>query len=832
MMRWWWFGPAVDRAELDRELTAMAQTGLGGVEVAYVYPLSAESPAFLSTEFLADLRYAAERAQGLGLRFDLTLGSGWSFGGPHVTAEHAARRLHWERREIPGGSLRLSTAAPWPGDVLVAAYVGSGSLQETPDDFRLLAIEDAAIVVPVGVGPRVVLLAYAQLTGQNVKRAARGAEGPVFDHYSAVAAAQHLRHVGDRLLEAVPPALVGSVFCDSLEVYGSDWTPDLPAEFGRRRGYDLLPELHRLTSSTSESSRLRADYHQTLTELYEERFVAMCQRWAAARGVPFRIQGYGTPPAMISSYRHADLFEGEGWGWTELTQTRWASSAAHLYGRNVVSSETWTWVHSPSFRATPLDLQGEAHEHLLAGINQLIGHGWPYSPPDAPGLGWIFYASGALDDRNPWWPAMPALAQQLTRLCWLMQQGEPVNDVLLYVSSRDVFARMGTAVGGTLDAWREAVQVVGNDVVKTLRQGGWDYNLVDDDALAVLPADGSRPVVVAGATELPEATWAWLDRHAAAGGSVVTVRSSVEIAGARSAEATDLAAVLASCCPPDVRIDPAAGAIGTVHRRTADSDIYLVVNTGPVPQSFAWTPRSDRGSYEQWDVRSGQVSRSGGSTGGLDLTLHPYQATVIVLTDAPPMPAEGDAEDLGTRQLVLDGWQVQFAGCSAAQPVDLPHRWEDQTERLGYSGSATYRCSVDLPELGPTTRVVLDLGAGSPSAIDSSAEQGIRGHSYQVQLDPPVAVMAEIRVNGVDCGIVWAPPYTVEVSAATQRGTNQIEITVANTAANALATDEHVRTRAAMSEQRHGRRFRMQELDRAMFGVRSGLLTVPVLTIR
>ena len=93
---------------------------------------------------------------------------------------------------------------------------------------------------------------------------------------------------------------------------------------------------------------------------------------------------------MISSYRRADLFEGEGWGWTDLTQTRWASSAAHLYGRDVVSSETWTWVHSPSFRATPLDLKGEAHEHLLAGINQFIGHGWPYSPPErCPGLGLV-----------------------------------------------------------------------------------------------------------------------------------------------------------------------------------------------------------------------------------------------------------------------------------------------------------------------------------------------------------------------------------------------------------------------------------------------------------
>jgi hypothetical protein len=111
--------------------------------------------------------------------------------------------------------------------------------------------------------------------------------------------------------------------------------------------------LYLLMVDGSEAARLRGDYHRTLVELYEENFVAGCQHWATARRVPFRIQGYGTPPATISSYRFADLFEGEGWGWREITQTRWASSAAHLYRRSVASAEVWTWVHSPSFRATP-----------------------------------------------------------------------------------------------------------------------------------------------------------------------------------------------------------------------------------------------------------------------------------------------------------------------------------------------------------------------------------------------------------------------------------------------------------------------------------------------
>jgi hypothetical protein len=227
-MRWWWFGPSVTRPEIERELTAMANDGIGGVEVAYVYPLAPATTDFGSDSFLADLRFAAERSRALGLRFDLTLGSGWSFGGPHISTELAARQLHWERREIGSGPLEVPVVSPWPGDDLVAGYVGAGSLQEQPDSYQQLPVVDGRLMIAAETGSRVVLLAYPRLTGQNVKRAAAGAEGPVLDHYSAAAPEAHLHAVGDPMLNAVPAELVGSVFCDSLEVYGADWTPTLP----------------------------------------------------------------------------------------------------------------------------------------------------------------------------------------------------------------------------------------------------------------------------------------------------------------------------------------------------------------------------------------------------------------------------------------------------------------------------------------------------------------------------------------------------------------------------------------------------------------------------
>src|SRR3954451_7354920 len=123
MMRWWWFGPSIERDEIDRELTAMAAAGVGGAEVAFGYPMGPVTASFGSPELLELVGHAARTAQSLGLRFDVTLGSGWSYGGGHIGPEHAARRLHWDRREIGGTAYDVPVVEAWPGDEFVAAFV-------------------------------------------------------------------------------------------------------------------------------------------------------------------------------------------------------------------------------------------------------------------------------------------------------------------------------------------------------------------------------------------------------------------------------------------------------------------------------------------------------------------------------------------------------------------------------------------------------------------------------------------------------------------------------------------------------------------------------------
>lgn len=825
MMRWWWFGPEVERAELTHQLDAMRRGGIGGVEVAVVYPLSSSPNAYLSDAFLADLRFAAREADRLGLRFDLTVGSGWPYGGPHVTPDLASRGLHWDRHEIGIAATELPVPRTWPGDELVAAYVGQGASTERPSAWEMLPVEHGLIRVPEGRGPRFVLTAVSRITGQHVKRAAMGAEGAVLDHYSAAATARHVKAVCEPLLRAVPAELVGDVFCDSLEVYEADWTPDLLAQFQARRGYDARPCLWMLQYDGPGAHTFRADYYRTLTELCEQRFIDPMRQWAASHGVRFRIQAYGVPPAGVSTYRHADVFEGESWGWKDLPSTRWASSAAQLYDRTIVSSEVWTFVNEPSFRATPLDLKGEAHEHLLCGVNQLVGHGWPYSPRDADGLGWIFYAGGALDDRNTWWSAAPALNRYLQRLCWLMRQGARVSEVGIYAPVRDVFGNVDRSRRGSLDLWRGTRDHIGVDTVRAIRDAGFDFDLFDDDAVDGLAPDRFPIVVLPRATDIPAATLAWLAAVERAGGRVLALGGGAPI-GTTLGSAQDLAAALGRETP-DVRLSPPQPAVGTVHRRFGEVDCYLVVNTGPEAVRFEFGTRDGRDLIERWDPATGDVvSRHAGP---IPLVLEAYEATVLVSGAGDAAPTVAGAPDGSVAHVLDAGWRVRFGAEASALPVNLPHRWEDDPARLHFSGTATYSTSIELDRV--PSGAVLDLGEptvlGERSADTLGMIRHVLGQSYRADIVPPVGEIAEVVVNGVVAGVLWSPPYRLPIARYLRPGRNDLEIKVSNTAANALAVDQSIASLVEKTEEQFGRRFAIRHLDNAMDRVNSGLLATP-----
>ncbi|HEX6465829.1 MAG TPA: glycosyl hydrolase [Terriglobales bacterium] len=856
MMRWWWFGPAVNKPELEREMKMMKQGGIGGFEVQPVYPLALDDPqhnfrnlSYLSDEFLDSLHFVSDKAKELGLRMDLTLGSGWPYGGPQVPITEAAGSLRVIRVKVDSSSRSVALPNLVAGEELLAAFIAPSSDRQSEREFRELSeVREGRLLLPSGPAETdEVLFFIASRTGMQVKRAAVGAEGFVLDHYDKAAVDHYLQHVGDRLMQAFPSDRPYAVFCDSLEVYGSDWTGDFLQQFQRRRGYDLHPHLPALAGDAgAKTEDIRHDWGETLTELFNERFASTVHEWARRNRTKFRMQGYGVPPAELSSSALADLPEGEGAQWQSLSATRWASSASHIYGRPVTSSETWTWLHSPVFRATPLDMKAEADRHFLEGINQLIGHGWPYSAENVEYPGWRFYAAAVFDEKNPWWIVMPDVTAYLQRVSYMLRQGQPANDVALYLPNDDAWARFRP---GHVNLFQTLQEQIGPGIVPGILQSGFNLDFFDEDALRrvgriegntlALGGNHYRIVVLPNAQRISPETYRKFEQFVRAGGTLIATGQlpgaapgflATEADNAQIREITQrlfpdasagtrfvpdeakIGGPLSKALAPDVLLSPAAPEIGFVHRKLPEAEIYFLANTANTRQTTDATFRVTGLQPEWWDPMTGKIvaapvkeRTSAGTT--VPLELEPYASRFLVFSRRnSSAPAHGFSSS--TALDISRNWRVTFGKGARTETMDQLRSWTDNEDTRYFSGQASYEKTVTVPAdmLHAGNSVHLDFGEGHPLP-----PQPLKA-GMQAWLETPIREVAVVYVNGNLAGSLWCPPYSLDVTALLHAGENAIRIDVANLALNYMAGRRLPDYR--LLDLRYGVRFEAQEMDK------------------
>ncbi len=843
MMRWWWFGPAATQPEITRELEQMKSAGIGGVEVANLYPLALDDPAsgfhntpYLSPEHLEALRWANEEARRLGLRIDITLCSGWPYGGPHIPVTEAAGKLRVETIPVAAGETNVQEPFIDQGEELISAFLVPGS--STPKAFAPTS-ETAQPVDPPVSGwytltadsqPRTLLVFVSSRTGMMVKRPSVGAEGFVLDHYDRAALETHLRFVGDPLLSAFGDHPPYAIFSDSLEVYASDWTPALLAEFQKRRGYDLRAHLPALVMNAgSDTAAVRHDWGKTLTELANENYLEPLRAWAEQHHTLLRSQTYGFPPVTLSSNRYADLIEGEGKAtfmmWREFSDTRWAASAGHIFHRPVISSETWTWLNSPAFRATPLDMKAEADLHFLQGINQLVGHGWPYSPPSAGEPGWRMYAAAAFNAHNPWFFAMHDLTAYLQRVSFALRQGQPANDVALLLPNDDVWSNFFVRTekrrspisaagfdesGSNVTIDESMGHYLGNNVIAQILDAGFNLDFIDADAIDSVGIP-YRALVLPDVNRLPVATYQKILDFARKGGIVIATRRMPATApglmhaeedSARLkqlsdelfhsniptvqfvADETQLGAALGKLAKPDMVLTPPTPRIGFIHRKLANGDLYFVANTSNEPQHATAKFRDTARHAETWDPFTGETTGIAGPD-SIDLDLAPYESRLIFFSDS----AEPGVTEPKRRETVLEdlsqSWNVAFGQTGISENMDRLASWADAAKTRYFSGVATYERNFALASgnPGPQTRIILEFGQATARPFPSPPGE----NNMKAYLDAPIREAAEILVNGQNAGVLWHPPYRVDVTRFVHPGNNELRILVGNTAMNELA---------------------------------------------
>jgi hypothetical protein len=667
-----------------------------------------------------------------------------------------------------------------------------------------------------------------------------GAVGLECDKLSVAAAQEQFDHWFGAAIREVGPGLAGRVLkifhVDSWECGSQNWTTDFREQFRRRRGYDLWPYLPALAGipvgSAGISERFLRDVRATVAELVAERFFGTLEGLARAQGCVFSAESVA--PTMVSDgmlhFSIVDIPMGEFWlrspDHDKPNDILDAVSGAHIYGRPIAQAEAFTelrlgWDEQPALLKPLGDL------NYARGINRFVYHVFVHNPWTDRKPGMTLNGVGTYFQRDQtWWKEAPAWVDYARRCQALLQAGRPAADIAVFtgeeiprraVLPRDLAGTLPGIIGAVPDEGDPlrgyAYDSINRDALLRLAQvrdhrielpGGASYALLVIPGGRRMNPDGAAmtPEVVARLEELARrgATILW-ETPPAHSGSLqgypgcdddVARRVSAFWPGSGSQRSVGEGRIAAGPFPansfaawglmPDfVARDPdgaPAGDVAWIHRRLDAADIYFVSNQAKKARTIFLSLRTTGRRPELWDPVTGERtaaalwSTEDGRT-RLSVRLDTGASVFVVLREPTAATGEAKAYNWPQTQPVLalgPGWEVSFdpAAGGPAAPVSFA-ALDDWTTRpepgiRNYSGTARYSAHFFWdPATAAGKRVWLNLGR--------------------------VADLAQISLNGRDCGIAWTAPYRVEVTDGLHPGDNQVEIAVTNTWANRLIGD-------------------------------------------
>lgn len=813
---WWWMGSAVDKTNITRELTRYRDAGLGGVHIIPIYGAKGFENKFidyLSPQWMEMLRHTVEEGRRLGLGVDMTTGSGWCFGGPHVTDLEANASVICRKVEVQGGTTLRTNL----GNVqAVEAFRSDGTRTNL---MGLLTSAEGVLEWTPPEGAWTVYAISQKPSGQKVKRAGPGGQGHMLNLFYPRAMKSYL-DLFETAFGVRDMPTPRAMYHDSYE-YRCDWAPDLFASFEKRRGYrlqDELPAMFGTGVDPERAARVKCDYRETLSDIMVEETLPMWAGWAGAHGMITRNEAHGSPGNWLDLYATADIPETEMF-YKDRNKliSKFASSAAHVSGKALVSSESGTWVKE-HFTETLADVKYLFDDLFLSGVNHIFYHGTCYSPDEAAWPGWLFYASLEMNPRNSIWRDAPALNDYIARCQAVLQSGRPDNDVLIYWPLHDFWHDpAGLARNMSVHArdWFEE-QPIGK-LADRLWSRGYAFDYISDRQIAALKVKGQvlitggnsySAIVVPACKRMPVETLVELIQCASKGATVIFEGGLPEdVPGWRSLERRrsqmkEYVAAVAVRLEQGTQglkiarlsygriltgdVEVALGHAGVLReplfdqpglmciRRAIDGGTwYFVANRSEesVVDGFQQLARPAKTiiAMDPLTGRSGVLSfRPGAGTARPQVQLHlrPGQSIILRCTSdqAHSGPAFTFVEGRNPIELSRTNWQVQFIEGGPELPKPVAHAslgsWTQLEDPLvqSFAGTARYTTRFDSPD-ATCTNWFIDLGS--------------------------VCQSARVRLNGVSLGTLIAPPFRVAAHALKPKD-NVLEVEVTNLTANRI----------------------------------------------
>ena len=883
---WDWLNSNVTREAITKDLEWMKRIGMGGGLVFDVggatqggHAPVPVGPLFGSPEWRGLFSHALREADRLGLEIGLSLQSGWNLGGPMVTPEKAAKIVTWSQLQVDGPT-NLAVKLPAPPateqfyrDTFVLAYrrktrpAGHKPIRKlaekaaclelggsatdcsplleddpaTPGEEDLLASDaldltdkldrDGTLRWAAPAGAWVVLRFGYTNNGARVSTSSDNWQGLVLDYLDADALRWYWREVIDPIIADAGP-LAGRVWkmvqTDSWELGGVNWTAAFPAEFQKRRGYDVRPWLPvlagRIVESRDASNRFLADFRRTIADCIADNHYGTMAALAHEHGLGIQPESAGPHTAPLDGlmcYGRSDWPMSEFWVPSphrpadgQRFFVKQAASAAHIYGKPIVCAEGFTSI-GPQWSDVLWNMQKPSFDHeACAGLNLVFWHGFVCSPKEMGLPGQEFFAGTHFSPQITWSNQAHAFVSYLNRCQFLLQQGQFVADVLYYYGNHvPNIARLKQ-----------------DDPAKVLPQ--YDYDVINEEVLlqagvkdgrVTLPSGMSYRVLVLPNLKVMSLEAARKLRDLAAAGAAIVGPQPGRTTGRQddaelqrlagelwdSGKITTRSAQQAVGVPPDVE-----GLPDWIHRRSGDADIYFVCNQQAQPARHEISFRVSGKQPELWDPVSGTRrnlpeftatadgritvplqfaayqsffvvfrSRAAGALecGGSTPLSVPGSAKAVASDRAPGSSASGTRKNFpGLKPVVeLTGpWEVTFG--KQKLTFDKLVDWTTRPEVRYFSGTATYRKVFDLPEPRLVRRSHGEGGTLNPLFLDLGN----------------LSMLAEVRLNGNNLGVVWCPPWRVEITGIVKATGNELAVDVVNGWWNQLVGDpQHERTK-------------------------------------
>ena len=597
---------------------------------------------------------------------------------------------------------------------------------------------------------------------------------------------------------------------DSWECGSQNWSDSFAKEFRTRRGYDLLPYLPLLAGipmeSAGRSEEILRDVRTTIAELVVDVFYQVLSDCAKEYDCQFSAECVA--PTMVSDgllhYQKVDLPMGEFWlnspTHDKPNDMLDAISGAHIYGKNIIQAEGFTEVRG-TWDEYPAMLKALLDRNYALGINRLFYHVYVHNPWLDRQPGMTLDGIGLFFQRNQtWWDkGAKAFSEYATRCQSLLQYGHPVTDIAVFtgeeVPRRSVLPeRLVSSLPGLFGTERiesERIRLANEGQPLRVRPvgvthsanmadpekwvnplRGYAYDSFNKDALLRLAkAENGRMKLAEGMgykvvvlplsrpmnpePVLSPAVRKKMDELKAAGVIVPALPYTEEDFSAYGLERDMIV-------PEDV---------AWMHRSGELGDIYFVANQREETRTFTASMRINGRKPECWNPVTGEMNthpsyRIHDNRTEVTLTLAPNESVFIVF----PTEEAADKERTSTdkreplnRTLETEEYTVTFlATGKTVVRKDLFDWSKEEDEQIRYySGTAVYKATFRWKDkLKKGQPVYLNLGK--------------------------VCNLATVRVNGIDCGTVWTAPYRADITSALKKGTNELEIEVTNTWANAL----------------------------------------------